>query len=63
MTGILEHWNGGRMIRRKRGAFGLFKHSIPSFQYSIITEGLRCIDDDEEFGLLIADITKFVCDA
>jgi hypothetical protein len=61
MNGILEHWNGGRLIRRKRGVFLDF--SNPVFHYSIIPEGLRCINYHQKFGLLVADITKFVRDA
>ena len=64
MTGISEHWNVGKDDKKRGGdGFEPLKPNIPSFHYSIIPEGLRCIDHYQQFGLFVTDIPKFVCNA
>ncbi len=64
MTGISEHWNVGKDDKKGgRDGFEPLKPNIPLFHYSIIPEGLGCIDHYQQFGLFVTDITKFVCKA
>lgn len=55
----LEYWNDGMLEE------WVFNESVPIFHYSTTPsfQPLRCIEDDEKFGLLVTQIAKLMGDA